>query len=141
MIKGYVNNLSEYLKEAESLNNELLAFVHENEHELVLYWYKEQLERVEEAKLEAISHLEGCLHEVSVAGTFPGKQASPQLPPQLYSKSVVTCSSKSSGKRAEVRVKAFAAELKAKQWKKKMKAQMGKTVRTREKCSNGKRDS
>ena len=37
MIKGYVNNLSEYLKEAESLNNELLAFVHENEHELVLY--------------------------------------------------------------------------------------------------------
>ena len=63
-----------------------------------------------------LSHLEGRLHEVSsVAGTSPGKQASPQLPPQLYSKSVVTCSSKSSGKRAKVRAKAFAAELKARQ--------------------------
>ena len=62
---------------------------------LVLNWYEEQLERVKEAKLEAMSHLEECLHEVSsVAGTFPGKKASPQLPPQLYSKSVVTCSYK-----------------------------------------------
>ena len=42
-------------------------------------------------------------------------QASSQIPPQLYSKSVLTSSSKSSTKRAEVRAKAIAAELKAKQ--------------------------
>ena len=73
IIKGYVNNLSEYLKEAEALNTQLLALVRESEQEAVLNWYEEQLERVGDAKLEAESHLEGRLHEVSsVAGTFPG---------------------------------------------------------------------
>jgi hypothetical protein len=43
LIKGYVNNLSEYLKEAEALNTQLLALVHESEHEAVLIWYEEQL--------------------------------------------------------------------------------------------------
>ena len=57
LIKEYVSNLSEYLKEAETLNNELLAHVNESEHEVVLNWYEEQLERVEEAKLEAVNHL------------------------------------------------------------------------------------
>ena len=116
IIKGYVNNLSEYLKEAEALNTQLLALVHESEHEAVLIWYEEQLERVNDAKLEAESHLEGRLHEVSsVAGTFPGMQENSQIPNLISSKSVMTCSSKSSGKGAEVRAKAFAAELKAKQ--------------------------
>jgi hypothetical protein len=111
-----VNNLSEYLKEAEALNTQLLALVHESEHEAVLIWYEEQLERVNDAKLEAESHLEGRLHEVSsVAGTFPGMQENSQIPNLISSKSVMTCSSESSGKGAEVRAKAFAAELKAKQ--------------------------
>ena len=60
IIKGYVNNLSEYLKEAEALNTQLLGLVHESEHEAVLIWYEEQLERVNDAKLEAESHLEGA---------------------------------------------------------------------------------
>ena len=116
IIKGYVNNLSEYLKEAEALNTQLLALVRESEQEAVLNWYEEQLERVGDAKLEAESHLEGRLHEVSsVAGTFPGIQESPKLPNLISSKSVMTCSSKSSGKAAELRAKASAAELKAKQ--------------------------
>ncbi len=116
IIKGYVNNLSEYLKEAEALNTQLLALVRESEQEAVLNWYEEQLERVGDAKLEAESHLEGRLHEVSsVAGTFPGIQESPKLPNLISSKSVMTCSSKLSGKAAELHAKAFAAELKAKQ--------------------------
>ena len=53
LIKGYVNNLMEYLKEAEALNDRLLALVQESEHETVLVWYEEQLERVEDAKLKA----------------------------------------------------------------------------------------
>ena len=102
IIKGYVNNLSEYLKEAEALNTQLLALVHESEHEAVLIWYEEQLERVNDAKLEAESHLEGRLHEVSsVAGTFPGMQENSQIPNLISSKSVMTCNSKSSGKGAE----------------------------------------
>lgn len=32
MIKGYVNNLFEYLREAEALNNELVDLVYESEH-------------------------------------------------------------------------------------------------------------
>jgi hypothetical protein len=115
MIKGYVNNLSQYLREAEFLNNGLLGLVPENEHETVLNWFEEQLERIEDAKLEAENHLDRCLHEVSsVAGTFPGMQVSAQRP-HLHSKSVLTCSSKSSGKGAEVRAKAVAAGLRAKQ--------------------------
>ena len=73
------------------------------------------MERVEDAKLVAENHLEGRLHEVSsVAGTFPGMQEGSQIP-HVYSKSVVTCISKSSGRIAEARAKAFAEELKAKQ--------------------------
>ncbi len=43
----------EYLKEAEDLNDRLIAFVQESEHETVLVWYEGQLERVEDAKLKA----------------------------------------------------------------------------------------
>ena len=65
----------------------------------ILIWYEEQLERVNDAKLEAESHLEGRLHEVSsVAGTFPGMQENSKIPNLISSKSVMTCSSKSSGK-------------------------------------------
>ena len=39
-----MNNLSEYLKEADALNTELLALVRESEQETVLNWYEEQLE-------------------------------------------------------------------------------------------------
>jgi hypothetical protein len=42
-------------------------------------------------------------------------QENSQIPNLISSKSVMTCSSESSGKGAEVRAKAFAAELKAKQ--------------------------
>ena len=91
----------------------LVDLVNENEHKVILNWYEEKLDRDEDVKLVADNHLEGRLDAVSsVEGTFPSMQeGSPIL--QIYSKSVVTSSLKSSGKIA----KAFAAELKGKQLK------------------------
>ena len=57
-IRGYVNILEESLNEAQVLNNQLLAMLPEQEHENALNWYEEELERVQEAKLEAEAHLE-----------------------------------------------------------------------------------
>ena len=53
--RGYVKILEESLNEAEVLSNQLLAMLQENEHEMPLNWYDEELERVEEAKLEGKS--------------------------------------------------------------------------------------
>ena len=58
IIRGYVNILEESLNEAQVLNNQLLAMLPEQEHENALNWYEEELERVQEAKLEAEAHLE-----------------------------------------------------------------------------------
>lgn len=58
IIRGYVNNLQEYLIEVKDLNDELVSVIPENEHETTLDWYEEQLERVQEAKLEANAHLD-----------------------------------------------------------------------------------
>ena len=57
IIRGYVNILEESLNEAQVLNNQLLAMLLEQEHENALNWY-EELERVQEAKLEAEAELE-----------------------------------------------------------------------------------
>ena len=43
---------------AQVLDNQLLAMLPEHERENALNWYEEELERVEEAKLEAQAHLE-----------------------------------------------------------------------------------
>ena len=53
-----MNNLQEYLIKAKDLNDELVPVIPENEHETVLNWYEEQLERIQEAKLEANTHLD-----------------------------------------------------------------------------------
>ena len=45
IIHGYVNNLQEYLIEAEGLNDELVSVIPENEHETALDWYKEELKK------------------------------------------------------------------------------------------------
>ena len=58
IICSYVNILEESLNEAQVLNNQLLAMLPEQEHENVLNWYEEELERVQEAKLEAEANLE-----------------------------------------------------------------------------------
>ena len=58
IIRGYVKILEESLIEAQVLSNQLLAMLPENEHENALNWYEEELERVQEAKLEAEAHLE-----------------------------------------------------------------------------------
>ena len=58
IIRGYVNILEESLNEGQVLNNQLLAMLPEQEHENALNWYEEELERVQEAKLEAEAHLE-----------------------------------------------------------------------------------
>ena len=58
IIRGYVHILEESLNEAQVLNNQLLAMFLEQEHENALNWYEEELERVQEAKLEAEAHLE-----------------------------------------------------------------------------------
>lgn len=58
IIRRYVNILEESLDEAQVLNNQLLDMLPEQEHENALNWYEEELERVQEAKLEAEVHLE-----------------------------------------------------------------------------------
>ena len=58
IIRGYVNILEESLNEGQVLNNQLLAMLPEQEHENALDWYEEELERVQEAKLEAEAYLE-----------------------------------------------------------------------------------
>ena len=58
IIRGYIKVLEELLNKAQVLSNQLLAMLPENEHENALNWYKEDLERVQEAKLEAEAHLE-----------------------------------------------------------------------------------
>ena len=40
IIRGYVNNLQEYLIEAKYLNDELVSVISENEHETALDWYE-----------------------------------------------------------------------------------------------------
>ena len=113
LIKGYVNNLLDYLKEAANLNDRLLALVQESEQEGVLNWYKEQLERVEDAKLRAESHLEQRLHEeASVVGSHHSKITSSL---QITSSSMLSSSAKSSSKVVETRAKAAPAEIKARQ--------------------------
>ena len=67
IIRGYVNILEESLNEAQVLNNQLLAMLPEQEHENALNWYEEELERVQEAKLEAEAHLEERREESSSA--------------------------------------------------------------------------
>ena len=57
IIRGYVNNLQEYLNKAKGLNDELVSVIPENEHEAAIDWYEEQLDRVEDAKLQANAHL------------------------------------------------------------------------------------
>lgn len=58
IIRRYVNILEESLDEAQVLNNQLLDMLPEQEHENALNWYEEELERVQETKLEAEVHLE-----------------------------------------------------------------------------------
>ena len=65
IICGYLNNLQEYLIEAKDLNDELVSLIPENEHETALNWYKEQLKRVQDAKLEANVHLDERAEESS----------------------------------------------------------------------------
>jgi len=65
IIPGYVNNLQEYLIETKYLDDELVSVIPENEHETALDWYEEQLERVQEDKLEANVHLEERTEESS----------------------------------------------------------------------------
>ena len=80
IIRGYVNNLQEYLIEAKDLNDELVSVIPENEHETVLNWYEEQLERIQEAKLEANAHLDKRVEESS-SGLSSVKQFRIQLRP------------------------------------------------------------
>ena len=95
-IKGYVNNVTQYLREAELLNDRLAACEGESEHENILLWYEEELERVEDIKMKAESQLEERLHEEI------------SLPSQASS-------GKSSSKAAEARAKAISAKLRAQQ--------------------------
>ena len=58
IIRSCVEILEESLSEAQVLSNQLLPMLPENEHENALNWYEEELERVQEAKLEAEAPLE-----------------------------------------------------------------------------------
>ena len=58
IIRGCINILEGSLNEAQVLNNQLLDMLPEQAHENALNWYEEELERVQEAKLEAEAHLE-----------------------------------------------------------------------------------
>ena len=65
IIRGYVNNLQEYLIEVKDLNDELVSVIPENEHKTALDWYEEQLKRVEEVKLEANAYFDERAEESS----------------------------------------------------------------------------
>jgi len=103
IIRGYVNNLQEYLIEAKYLNDELVSVIPESEHEIALDWYEEHLERVQEAKLEANAHLEERTEE-SASGLRSVKLS--------LSKTSTTARSSQA---AEIRAKMTSAEIKAKQ--------------------------
>ena len=103
IIRGYVNNLQEYLIEAKDLNDELVSVIPENEHETALDWYEEQLERVEEAKLDANAHLDERAEEISSGLSSVKLRASK------------TSISAGSSQAAEIRAKMTSAEIKANQ--------------------------
>ena len=103
IIRGYVNNLQEYLIEGKDLNDELVSVIPENEHETALDWYEEQLERVEKAKLEAIAHLDERAEESSSGLSSVKLRASK------------TYISAGSSQAAKIRAKMTSAEIKAKQ--------------------------
>ena len=103
IIRGYVNNLQEYLNEAKYLNVELVSLIPENEHETALDWYEEQLKRVQKAKLEANAHLEERAEESS-SGLSSVKLS-------LNKTSTMARSSQA----AETRAKMTSAQIKAKQ--------------------------
>ena len=100
IIRGYVNILEESLKEAQDLNDRLMATLPENEHESALNWYEEELERVQDAKLEAEAHLEQRADESSS---------------ELSSVKLSKLSTSSHLQAAEIRAKMASAEMKAKQ--------------------------
>ena len=101
IIRGYVSNLQEYLIEAKDLNDELVSVIPENEHEIALDWYEEQLERVQEAKLMASTHLDERAEESS-SGLSSVKLS-------LSKTSTMARSSQA----AEIRAKMTSAEIKA----------------------------
>ena len=103
IIRGYVNNLQEYLKEAKDLNDELIPVIPEKEHETALNWYEEQLERIQEAKLGANAHLDERAEESS-SGLSSVKVS--------LSKTSTTARS---SQVAAIRAKMTSAEIKAKQ--------------------------
>ena len=103
IIRGYVNNLQEYIIEAKDLNDELVSVIPENEHETALNWYEEQLERIQEAKLEANAHLDET-EEESSSGLSSVKLS--------LSKTSTTARS---SQVAAIRAKVTSAQIKAKQ--------------------------
>ena len=98
IIRGYVNILEESFNEAQVWNNQLLAMLPEQEHENVLNWYEEELERVQEAKLEAEAYLEERKEESYSALS-----------------SLKLSKSSADSHVAEIRAKMASAEIKAKQ--------------------------
>ena len=102
IIRGYVNNLQEYLIEAKDLNDELVSVIPENKHETALNWYEEQLERIQ-AKLEANAHLDERAEESS-SGLSSVKLSLSKTSTAARSSQV-----------AAIRAKMTSAEIKAKQ--------------------------
>ena len=98
IIRGYVKILEESLNEPQVLSNQLLAMLPEKEHENALNWYEEELERVEEAKLEAEANLEERKEESHSALS-----------------SVKLIKSSTDSHVAEIRAKMASAEIKARQ--------------------------
>ena len=94
IIRGYINNLQEYLIEAKDLNDELVSVIPENERETVLNWYEEQ---------ENTAHLDER-----------AKESSSGLSSVKLSLSKTSTTARSS-QTAEIRAKMTSAEIKAKQ--------------------------
>lgn len=63
--RWYVKKLQEYLNGAKSLNDELVSVIPENGLEAAIDWYEEQLDRVEDAKLQANADLDDRAEEIS----------------------------------------------------------------------------